>query len=295
MSQQTATDADDPRDAREFGFTKADFQRVRELVKARAGIDLGPQKQSLVYGRLARRVRALGLPTFQAYLGVVEDAEGDEAREFINALTTNVTEFFRENHHFDFLTRTALPALWKRAEGTGRRVRFWSAGCSTGEEPYSLAMVVRESMPTSPGWDIKILATDLDTDVLAHAARGVYAGDRVEKISPARKGRFFEPAGPGGELRASDQLRSLITFKQLNLMEPWPMRGPFDVIFCRNVVIYFDEATKTNLVRRYRELLQSDGLLFLGHSESLVSTSLGFEPSGKTIYRKVAAGARRAA
>ena len=278
-------------EVREFDFSEADFRRVRELIKARAGIDLGNHKQSLVYGRLARRVRALGLATFAQYLTSIENETSEESGRFINAITTNVTEFFRENHHFEFLARTVLPALWARAEPAGRRVRFWSAGCSTGEEPYSLAMVLRESMPTSPGWDIKILATDLDTDVLAHASAGIYTADRAEKIGRARLGRFFEPAGAAGgagAVRASDAIRSLITFKQLNLMEPWPMQGPFDVIFCRNVVIYFDDATKVKLVRRYRELLGPAGHLFLGHSESLASTALGFESCGKTIHRKVA-------
>ena len=272
---------------REFDFSEGDFRRVREIIKARAGIDLGNNKQSLVYGRLARRIRALGLATFAQYLASVEDEASEEAGRFINAITTNVTEFFRENHHFDYLAHAVLPALWGRAEKLGRRVRVWSAGCSTGEEPYSLAMVIRENMPTSPGWDIKILATDLDTDVLTHASAGVYVADRVEKVGRPRLGRFFEAAGDG-TFRVGESIRSLVTFKQLNLMETWPMQGPFDVIFCRNVVIYFDDATKLKLVRRYRDLLGPDGYLFLGHSESLVSASLGFVSCGKTIHRKVA-------
>lgn len=279
----TASDGPD----REFGFTHADFCKIRAIIKSRVGIDLGDNKRSLVYGRLSRRLRNLGLGSFAEYLPLVEDAQSDEAERFVNALTTNVTEFFRESHHFDFLARKVLPDVWKRATNT-RRVRIWSAGCSTGEEPYSIAMVVRENMPPagSGAWDIKILATDLDTDVLAHASAGVYVMNRAEKIARARIGRFFDPVPGGDAVRAKDAIRSLITFKQLNLMEPWPMRGPFDVIFCRNVVIYFDDATKTGLVRRYHDLLTPGGHLFLGHSESLVSSAVGFESCGKTAYRK---------
>jgi len=276
---------------REFDFSDRDFRRVRELVKDRAGIDLGTGKQSLVYGRLARRIRALGLTSFAEYLELVEEPSSEEAGRFVNAITTNVTEFFRENHHFEYLARTALPALWRRLEKAGKRARFWSAGCSTGEEPYSLAMVLRENMPASPGWDIKILATDLDTDVLAHAKAGLYTAERVDKVAPARLARFFEPVDGGDAYRADDSLRSLITFKQLNLMEAWPMQGPFDVIFCRNVVIYFDDATKAKLIARYRDLLATGGHLFLGHSESLAGASLGLEPCGRTIHRKLPQGA----
>jgi chemotaxis protein methyltransferase CheR len=276
---------------REFDFSENDFRRVKDLIKVRAGIDLGSNKQSLVYGRLARRIRALGLASFSEYLASIEDEGSDEARRFVNAITTNVTEFFRENHHFDFLARTVLPALWSRFEHAGKRVRFWSAGCSSGEEPYSLAMVVRENMPASPGWDIKILATDLDTDVLAHASAGVYVADRIDKIGPVRLGRFFEPVDGGATYQARETIRSLITFKQLNLMEPWPMQGPFDLIFCRNVVIYFDEPTKVKLIGRYRELLRPDGHLFLGHSESIASAAFGLTSCGKTIHRRLPATA----
>lgn len=276
---------------REFEFSASDFGRVQALIKERAGIDLGANKQSLVYGRLARRLRALGIRTFADYLALVEDAGSDEAGRFVNAITTNVTAFFRESHHFEFLARTVLPAVWRRQGPDAQRMRIWSAGCSTGEEPYSLAMTLRENMPTSGSWDIKILATDLDTDVLAHASEGVYAADRIEKVPPARLARFFKSVGREGAYRADESIRSLITFKQLNLLEPWPMQGPFDVILCRNVVIYFDDATKRALALRYRQILGNGGYLMLGHSESLVGSGMGFEPCGRTIYRK-AVGAR---
>jgi chemotaxis protein methyltransferase CheR len=275
---------------REFELTASDFRRVQALIKARVGIDLGSNKQSLVYGRLARRLRALGMHDFADYLALVEDPVSDEAERFVNAITTNVTEFFRENHHFEFVARTVLPAIWRRTGAGAQRVRFWSAGCSTGEEPYSLAMVLRENPPpasTAGGWDIKVLATDLDTDVLAHARDGIYPAERVEKIAPARLKRFFTKARVGTSYQASPELRSLITFKQLNLMDAsWPMQGPFDVIFCRNVVIYFDDATKRALVERYRQLLGSGGYLLLGHSESMVGSTTGFESCGLTIYRR---------
>jgi chemotaxis protein methyltransferase CheR len=170
-------------------------------------------------------------------------------------------------------------------------VRLWSAGCSTGEEPYSLAMVVRENPPpaSSGSWDIKILATDLDTDVLAEARAGVYRAERLKKVGPARLARFFAPVagGPPGTCQASVALRSLITFKPLNLLEPWPMQGGFDLIVCRNVVIYFDEPTKRALVQRYHDRLAVGGFLFLGHSESMVGAVTGFEPTGRTTYRKL--------
>lgn len=271
----------------EFQFTDRDFERIRILVKTRAGIELGPEKRALAYGRLARRLRALGLPKTSAYLKLIEDEAHPEAGHFINALTTNVTEFFRENHHFDFLARDLLPSLWKKHQ-QDRRVRFWSAGCSTGEEPYSLAMTVAENTPSGP-WDIKILATDLNSNVLDFASAGVYAAERTDKVSRARLGRWFTPTAEGHQV--APDLRSLVTFKPLNLIsEPWPMKGPFDVIFCRNVTIYFDAPTKQRLLRRFRGLLADDGYLIVGHSESMVNAGLGFEPSGRTIYRKKGTG-----
>jgi chemotaxis protein methyltransferase CheR len=274
---------------REFVLSAGDFRRVQALIKARVGIDLGSNKQSLVYGRLARRLRALGMHDFGDYLALVEDPASSEAERFVNAITTNVTEFFRENHHFEFVARTVLPAIWRRTGPGAQRVRFWSAGCSTGEEPYSLAMVLRENPPPASAagpWDIKILATDLDTDVLAYGRAGIYPAERVERIGAARLKRFFTRAGAGYQAR--DDVRSLISFKQLNLMDPWPMQGPFDVILCRNVVIYFDDATKRGLVHRYRQLLGDGGYLLLGHSESMVGSTSGFESCGRTIYRRSA-------
>ena len=277
----------------EFTLSNADFQRVRRLVKERSGIDLGEGKRALVYGRLARRLRQLGLRSFAEYLPLVE--EGDEAVRFINALTTNVTDFFREAHHMEVLAEQVVPeaiARVRKHTGEPRRLRIWSAGCSTGEEPYSIAIALCELGAALDGWDVKILATDLDSDALATAAGGRYAADRVGKVGAARLGRWFTPlvsegrrAGDGRRYQVIPEVRGLITFTQLNLLEHWPMRGPFDAIFCRNVIIYFDDPTKRALVRRYHDILRPEGYLFLGHSESLVGAGLGFVCDGRTVYR----------
>jgi len=274
----------------EYDFTDADFRRVRGLIKARAGIEMGEHKRALIYGRLIRRIRQLKLSSFGEYLDIVEAPDGDEATAFINAITTNVTSFFRENHHFEFLAKTVLPGLYRK-HAQSRRIRIWSAGCSTGEEPYSIAMTLRECPPpTGETWDIKILATDLDSDVLQVGKQGRYALDRMAGVDPGRIGRWFNPRNEGKSpsYEVARTLRDLITFKELNLMGAWPMSGPFDVIFCRNVVIYFDEATKMNLVSRYHDYLADGGYLFLGHSESVVGGIPGFASCGRTAYQRSA-------
>ena len=273
---------------REFEFGNEDFEALRKLVKEITGINLSDQKRELVYGRLARRLRVLHLRTFAEYRDLLASDGGREIGEFCNAITTNLTSFFRESHHFEYLRDQVLqPMVANRT--ASHRVRIWSAGCSTGEEAYSLAMTVIESIPDLRTWDVKILATDLDSDVLAKAQRGIYAAERVRAIGPQRISRFFaERRGgrDGATYEVKPELTSLITFKQLNLMHPLPMKGPLDAIFCRNVVIYFDKDTQRELFSRIAQLQRPGNLLFLGHSESLFKVSESYTPIGKTVYRR---------
>jgi len=271
----------------DFKLTDAEFERIRQLVREHTGIALSDAKRQLVYGRLSRRLRVLKLTDFSTYIGLLERAETGELEEFINAVTTNLTSFFRESHHFDYLGREALPTIVARDKGQ-RRLRIWCCAASTGEEAYSIAMVLRECQEQLAGWDAKILATDLDSAVLATGSDGIYAAERFGSMSPVRVQSFFqEGTGPeAGRYRASRELRSLITFRQLNLMSQWPMRGPFDAIFCRNVIIYFDKSTQRALFERMARLQRPGDYLFLGHSESLYRVSEHYDLIGKTIYRR---------
>jgi len=272
----------------DFVLSDREFERIRELVREHTGIALSEAKRQLVYGRLVRRLRALRLAGFADYVALLEQADPVELEEFTNAITTNLTAFFREPHHFDYLAREALPGIAARA-ALFRRLRIWSCACSTGEEPYSIAIVLRERQHLLAGIDARILATDLDSSVLATAAAGVYPAERLQSVSGARAKRFFR-AGIGsrqGQVRVDPALRELITFKQLNLMDAWSMRGPFELIFCRNVVIYFDQATQRVLFERMAALQRPGDLLFLGHAESLYRISQRYEPVGHTLYRRV--------
>jgi chemotaxis protein methyltransferase CheR len=270
---------------REFEFGDDDFEALRKLVKQITGINLSDQKRELVYGRLARRLRALQLDSFAEYRELLDEDGGQELVQFCNAITTNLTAFFREPHHFDYLRDHVLTPM---LAGTQRRLRIWSAGCSTGEEPYSLAMTVLETVTDVKRWDIRILATDLDSDVLERAHRGVYAEDRLKNMTLQRRTRFFTERRERDGLcyEATPELKSLITFKQLNLMHQLPMRGPLDAVFCRNVVIYFDKDTQRNLFSRVSQLQRPGNLLFLGHSESLFKVSDDYTLIGKTVYRR---------
>ncbi len=275
---------------REFQLSDQQFGWVCKHVKDRTGITLNDTKRNLVHNRLSSRVRSLGLADFDGYFALLDRADSEELEEFVNAITTNVTSFFRENHHFEFLRDTALPEAMARNAGR-RRVRIWSAGCSKGMEPYSIAMVAKEVIPDNAGWDTKILATDLDTKVLQVGRSGVYGIEAAEAIGDDRLRRFVR-RGRGaneGQIRMMPELQQMISFKHLNLMETWPLRGPFDVIFCRNVVIYFDRPTQATLWSRFAKLLAHGGYLFMGHSESMLGDAT-FEPIGRTMYRKIGDG-----
>ena len=268
---------------REFPMTKGNFDTIKSIAYKETGITLSDHKQNMIYGRLARRLRKLNLRNFDDYCNVISKDNSDEMTEFVNSITTNLTSFFRENHHFEYLTQTVFPGLLASRRQT-KRIRIWSAGCSTGEEPYSIAMVVK-SIAALSSWDVKILATDLDSNVVAHASEGVYGLERIETMDEKYK-KYVSIDQNEDKVYLKEDVRKLITFKQLNLLNSWPMKGPFDVIFCRNVVIYFDAQTQKTLFERYSKLLSDDGHLFIGHSESLHNVAKQFESLGRTIYVK---------
>ncbi|MEO1014225.1 MAG: protein-glutamate O-methyltransferase [Pseudomonadota bacterium] len=267
-------------------MSERDFDRVASIIHADAGIALTSAKKSLVYSRLAKRVRALGLSTFSAYCDFVETPEGEDERGvFLSALTTNVTYFFREPHHFDDLRENILPGLVRKAEAGGR-VRLWSAGCSTGQEPYCLALTTLSVAPNIGKFDFKILATDIDPEVLATAERGVYDDSLIANISAHDQSMYFQSADHS-QVAVKPNVRSLISFRRMNLIEPWPVKGPFDVIFCRNVVIYFDQETQEMVWSRFAKLLDPQGKIYVGHSERVSGSARALlKPDGVTAYRK---------
>jgi chemotaxis protein methyltransferase CheR len=270
---------------REFALTDAEFARIQRLLKERSGIDVGAGKRMLVYGRLTRRLRALKLARFADYLQLIDDPESEESRAFLNALTTNVTELFREEHHFEMLRSRIAPEL---VAAGAKRLRIWSAGCSAGDEPYSIALTLAR-LPSLSDCDVKILATDIDSDILAQAKAGVYPIEKVAALKAEYRSYFSRGIGKQeGLARVNERLKNMITFKELNLHGAWPMQGPFDVIFCRNVVIYFDAPTRERLVRRFVSLLRPGGYLFMGHSESpSVSSIAGLRSCGRTAFIKL--------
>lgn len=273
----------------EFRFTDSDFRFIADLIRERAGINLGPHKRAMVYTRLARRLRSLNLTSFKAYREIVSDPNSSELVDFVNALTTNLTRFFREGHHFEHLGATVLPECENRVQvGGRRRLRIWSAGCSSGEEPYSIGIVVQDWLKGRYGWDARILATDIDTNILARAKAGLYSDESVSTVPKAFHGKYFvkDSSTPGKPWRVHPQVHALVTFKQLNLLGAWPMKGPFDVIFCRNVLIYFDKPTQGVLINRFADLLVPNGYLYLGHSESIHRLTNRFEFVGRTIFRR---------
>lgn len=267
-----------PQPSGEFAFTDADFERVRKLIYQQAGISLTESKRQMVYSRLGRRLRALGMQRFDDYLSLVQSGDPAEKEAFVNALTTNLTSFFREPHHFPILAEHA-----RRARG--REYVLWCSASSTGEEPYSIAITLLEALGADA--PVRILATDVDTNVLDKAEQGVYPLERVEKMPDAQVRKFFL-RGSGareGMVKVKPEVRALITFRQVNLLEEgWPVRGPLDAIFCRNVMIYFDRPTQHTILKRFSPLLRPDGLLFAGHSESLHHAADLFRLRSKTVY-----------
>lgn len=276
----------------EYSLSEREFARIKARVYTVAGISLSDAKRTLVVSRLSKIVRALRLPSFDAYVDYLErGGTAQDGQDFVNALTTNLTRFYREDHHFEHL-RTHVGALMsERPRGT--RLRIWSAGCSTGQEPYTIGMDLLAAFPELKRWDFKILATDIDTAVLAKAAGGIYPENELNGLSTERS-RPFERLGDG-TIRIPGAVRELVSFKPLNLIGPWPMKGPFDAVFCRNVAIYFDKPTQGEVFGRFAKLMAPEGFLYIGHSENLGSGGDGFRLVGKTIYQSKEKLSKRAA
>ena len=271
--------ADAAQPARAFHFSDADFEKVRALIYTHAGISLSPAKKDMVYGRLARRLRACGDANFASYLKRI-DGDTAECEIFTNSLTTNLTAFFREAHHFDILAERL------KTIDTRRPIKIWCAAASSGEEAYSIAMTACEAFGTLHP-PVQILASDIDTQVLAKGEAGVFSYDRVACLSPARLHKFFlkGKGSHAGEVMARAELKRLLAFRRINLLDVrYPVIGPLDFIFCRNVMIYFDKPTQYGVLRRFSPLLKPDGLLFAGHSESFLHATDLFRSRGRTVY-----------
>ena len=275
--------------SREFHLTDAEFEQVRRLIYEHAGISLSVNKREMVYSRLGRRLRAHGLARFSDYLALLDDDHAEEWEAFTNALTTNLISFFRESHHFPLLADHVAK------QKSGRQILLWCSAASTGEEPYSMAMTMVDLFGSfNP--PVKILATDVDTNVLAAGERGVYADERVARLTPDQRKRFFLQGNGAnaGMVRMREELRRMISFRRLNLLDgAWPVKGPFDAIFCRNVMIYFDKPTQYQILRKFVPSLRADGLLFAGHSESFHQAVDLFKPRGKTVYELAGKAATR--
>ncbi len=272
-------------------LTDKEFRTVSELVYKYCGINLHSGKRELVRARLAKRIRTLKMRSFGEYIEyATRDQNGKEFYNLIDSLSTNLTSFFRESQHFDYLNRVYFPQMFEKKKKKGdSRIRVWSAGCSSGEEPYSIAITLLEAVAGRGSWDVKVLATDISTRILEKAKAGVYEKKRIEPVSPQVRQKYLKKCGSGGDSElweVKDNLKRTVVFARLNLMEQWPVKGPLEFIFCRNVMIYFDKPTQSKLVNRYFDLLDSGGLLFTGHSESLTGIEHKFAYVQPTIYRK---------
>jgi chemotaxis protein methyltransferase CheR len=276
--------------AKEFKFTNEDFNYLSNLVCQNTGINLTEDKRELVYGRVAKRLRLLGLHSFSDYCMLLRQENTEEVKHFINSITTNVTSFFREAHHFEYLANKIIPDIISKNAGEDRpRLRIWSAGCSSGEEPYSIAMILRENIRDIERWDARVLATDLDSNVLATAKIGEYPIERTNELTTERKKRWML-MGTGtkdGRVKIRTDIRDMVHFKQLNLTQKWPVSSMFDCIFFRNVAIYFKRDTQIQLLNRFADHLEDNGTLFVGHAESLVGISNRFVKTGHTIHQKI--------
>jgi chemotaxis protein methyltransferase CheR len=276
---------DKPR-AEDVTLSNKDFKFICEFVYENTGIVLGESKREMVYRRLSRIIRERDFDSFTQYCQLLKTDPKSEMNYFVNSITTNLTSFFREQHHFEFLTTSELPRLLKNK--TDKKIRIWCSASSTGEEPYSIAMTIMDFMADKLStWDVKVLATDIDSNVLGKASAGIYS-DKDNLMPVDTKKRFFN-TGTGQNnqrIKAKSNIRDLITFKQLNLLHEWPMKGQFDVIFCRNVIIYFDKETQNDLFIRFYELLPPGGILILGHSENLGQSQQFFDNIGRTVFRK---------
>lgn len=269
-------------DQGEFSLSEREFARIKARIYKVAGISLSDAKRTLVVSRLSKILRALRIDSFDAYVDFLERGESArDGQDFVNALTTNLTRFYREDHHFEHLRAYVGTLLTSRPRGT--RLRIWSAGCSTGQEPYTIGMDLLNAFPDLKRWDFRILATDIDTAVIARAAEGVYPQSELSGLS-AERARLLETTG-SGLVRVPQAVRELVAFKPLNLIAPWPMKGPFDAIFCRNVAIYFDKPTQADVFGRFSSMLAPEGFLYIGHSENLGSGGEAFRLVGKTIYQ----------
>lgn len=263
--------------------TETDLHAIADILHRRAGIVLAPGKAAMVQSRLGKRLRRLGISDYRSYLALVtSDKGGDELSAMISALTTNVTHFFREKHHFELLRSHALAPLIARARAGGR-VRIWSAGSSNGQEAFSIAMVLAELAPDFEALDIRILATDIDPRMIACGQEAIYDRPLLDTVPPALRERFFRPVPAG--FQVVDSLRRMVTFRELNLHAPWPMKGRFSIIFCRNVVIYFDPEAQARLWARFEDLLEPGGWIFVGHSERITRADSRLETAGLTTYR----------
>lgn len=274
----------------EFTFSDHDFQMISELANARYGLFLQPSKKALVHSRLAKRLRALNLASFEDYCRLLNKTEGDAERpHLLSALTTNVTHFFREIHHFDFVKDVLMPQLIEKLQA-GNPVRLWSSACSTGQEAYSLAATLVAATPKLSQYDIKILATDIDPQVVQTAKRAVYPTEQIATIPPFWRDLLTGSTRPqSGEFRIDPNLQRLVSFGELNLVADWPMKGRFDVIFCRNAAIYFDKATQARLWGRFADVMLEGGHLMIGHSERLSGPAQSaFKSVGITTYQKLA-------